>query len=347
MKVRKSIFGVHPNGKDVHAYYIENDKGISVNIIDFGGIITHLNVPDKKGEPGDIVLGFDTLEEYLGPHPYFGCIVGRCANRISKGKFIIDGKEYVLVQNAGKNHLHGGIEGFDKKIWTSEAYQATDEAGVALAMESPDMEEGYPGNLMTEVRYVLNNNNELIIDYVAQTDKPTFINLTNHSYFNLSACKTPVYDHIMYLNADYITEVDDESIPSGRYLNVSGTVFDFREPKTLGKDIGSIPPGYDHNYVLNKGENELKLISKLIHPDSGRIMETLTTEPGVQIYTSNYLDGSIRGKNDIQYTKHFAVCLETQHFPDTPNRPEFPSTLLLPGKKYKQTTVYRFLAEYL
>jgi len=344
MNVQKLKFGTHPSGKDISLYDITNSNGLNVKIIDYGGIITHLNVPDKNGKTGDIVLGFDTLGEYMAEHPYFGGIIGRCANRISNGKFSIDGIEYRLAQNAGNNHLHGGIEGFDKKIWTSEIYQTNQEAGVILAVESPDMEEGYPGNVMAEVRYILTDKNELIIHYTTQSDKPTFINLTNHSYFNLSACKTPVYDHVLYLDADYITEVNDDSIPTGHYLDVTGTVFDFRKPKSIGKEIDKIPPGYDHNYVLNKDESELKLISRLEHPDSGRVMETLTTEPGVQLYTSNYLNGKLKGKNGISYGKHFAVCLETQHFPDTPNRPEFPSNLILPGKTYSQTTIYRFPA---
>jgi len=342
MKVIKSKFGRHPNGQDVYSFNIENDNGINVRIITFGGIITHLFTPDRNGIPGDIVTGFDTLEGYLGVHPYFGTITGRCANRISNGKFTIDGIEYTLAQNAGKNHLHGGITGFDKKLWTPSIYQSPVEAGIVLAAESPDMDEGYPGNLLVEVQYILNNQNELIIKYKAETDKPTFVNLTNHSYFNLSACKKEIYDHILWLDADYITEVSSDSIPTGKFIHVEGTVFDFRKPKSVGNDIALIPPGYDHNYVINKDENELRLFSRLEHPESGRIMETLTTEPGVQLYTSNYLDGSIQGKQGIKYKKHFAICLETQHYPDTPNRPEFPSTLLLPRKFYNQTTIYRF-----
>ena len=342
MKVSETLFGKHPEGRNVYSYKIENDNGIIVNILNYGGIISHLFTPDKTGQPGDIVLGFETLDEYLAGHPYFGAIVGRFANRISKGRFIINDMEYNLAVNNGPNHLHGGIKGFDKKIWTCDRFQTMEEAGVTLALESPDMEEGYPGNLLVEVQYSLNNKNELVIRYKAQTDQTTHINLTNHSYFNLSACKTNIYDHILYLDADCITEPDSENIPTGNMPDVTNTPFDFRNPKAVGKDIAMVPPGYDHNYVLNKNNNELKLISKLEHPGSGRIMETLTTEPGVQLYTSNFLDGSLKGKQNIRYDKHFAICLETQHFPDSPNNPTFPSTLLKPGNNYQQTTIYRF-----
>jgi len=342
MKIQTNLFGKHPEGKDIYTFNISNDNGIIVRIINFGGIITHLFIPDKEGKSDDVVLGFDTLDNYLNEHPYFGAIVGRYANRIKNGKFIINNKEYKLATNNGANHLHGGISGFDKKIWTPEKYQTNEEAGVILTLDSPDMEEGYPGHVKAEILYTLNNKNELAIKYSARTDKPTHINLSNHSYFNLSACKKPIYDHVLYIDADFVTDIDDMNIPTGKFLDITGTCFDFRKPKEIGKDIDSLPYGYDHNYILNKNSNELKLISRLEHPESGRIMETLTTEPGIQLYTSNFLDGTIIGKNNIKYVKHFAVCLEAQHFPDSPNNPGFPSTLLNPGDTYNQITIYRF-----
>lgn len=342
MKIQKKLFGRHPSGNDIFSFNIFNDNGISVSIINFGGIISHLFIPDKHGKIEDVVLGFDTLDGYLAGHPYLGAIVGRYANRIKNGRFKINEQEYLLAINDGPNHLHGGISGFDKKIWAAEQFQNNIEAGVNLRLDSPDMEEGYPGNLQITVQYSLNNNNELNIKYSARTDKPTHINITNHSYFNLSACKSEIYDHILQINADTITESDSTNIPTGRLLDVSGTYFDFRKPKKVGKHIKNLPSGYDHNYVLNKHENELELISRLEDPFSGRIMETLTTQPGVQLYTSNFLDGSIKGKNNIKYIKHLALCLETQHFPDSPNQAGFPSTLLNPGNEFSQMTIYRF-----
>ncbi len=342
MKIQKELFGRHPSGNEIFSFNIFNDNGISVRIINFGGIITHLFIPDKYGKTEDIVLGFDTLDGYLAKHPYFGAIVGRYANRIKNGRFKINEQEYILAINDGPNHLHGGISGFDKKIWAAEQFQNNIETGVNLRLESPDMEEGYPGNLQVTVQYSLNNNNELIIKYSARTDKPTHINITNHSYFNLSACKTEIYNHVLQINADTITENDNTNIPTGQLSDVSGTYFDFRKPKKIGQDIKHLPFGYDHNYVLNKHENELKLISILEDPFSGRMMETFTTQPGVQLYTSNFLDGSIKGKNNIKYIKHLALCLETQHFPDSPNQAGFPSTLLNPGDEFSQMTIYRF-----
>ena len=341
MHITKEVFGLHPGGEVIHKYRMQNDNGITVSVINFGGIVSHLYTPDKKGKIEDIVAGFDNLEGYLGDHPYFGCIVGRYANRISNGNFTLDGKKYTLAVNNGPCHLHGGIIGFDKKIWKAKEFSNAEEIGVKLNMQSPDGDEGYPGNLIVEVTYALNNKNELIIRYSAESDKPTHINLTNHSYFNLSAFKNNIYDHLLTLDADYITEVDDNSVPSGKLIPVADTPMDFRKPKNFGKEIDKIPPGYDINFVINKKEDECKLFARLEDPETGRIMEALTTEPGVQIYTANYFDG-IAGKNNVKYMKHDAVCLETQHFPDSPNRPEFPSTLLLPGKKYLQTTVYRF-----
>lgn len=342
MKIQTNLFGKDPDGRDIYSFNISNDHGIQVRIINYGGIITHLFTPDKYGKSEDIVLGFDKMEDYLQGHPYFGAIVGRYANRIKNAKFKINDKEYTLAVNNGPNHLHGGIIGFDKKTWEAEGFFSENEAGVNMSLVSPDMDEGYPGNLYIEVQYILNNKNELIINYLARTDKTTHLNLTNHSYFNLSGCKTPIYDHILQIDADAITETDEMNIPSGKIMDISGTALDFRKAKEIGRDIESLTIGYDHNYVLNKAESELKLISRLEHAPTGRIMEVLTTEPGMVVYTSNFLDGNLIGKNNVKYIKHFAVCLETNHFPDSPNHPEFPATLLNPGEKYTQTTIYRF-----
>lgn len=342
MKITEGKFGKHPNGQAISKFTIENDNGISLNIINYGGIITHLYTPDRDGKTADIVLGFDDLPGYLGKHPYFGTIVGRFCNRIAGGKFSIDGRKYTLAVNNGPNHLHGGIIGFDKKIWLAQKFTTNDEVGVKLAIESPDGDEGYPGNLLVEVEYALNNNNELIIRYSAQTDKPTHVNLTNHSYFNLSGCKNNILDHVLNIDADSYTETDQEQTTTGNILSVVGTALDFRTPKPIGRDLSKVPPGYDHNFVINRKKNEeIQFVARLEDPYSGRVMETFSTVPGVQLYTANYLDGS-PGKNNTPYVKHMAICLETQHFPNSPNIPAFPSTLLQPGEKYSQTTVYKF-----
>lgn len=341
MDIKHRKFGVLPGGEEIFSYQLENDKGTIARIINYGGIITHLFTPDSKGNTGDIVLGFDTLEEYLGPHPYFGAIIGRYANRISGGHFSLENKPYKLAVNNGPNHLHGGLKGFDKRTW--KAYEnLTDEyASLKLTYESPDGEEDYPGNLLVEVEYRLNNENELVIKYMAESDRTTHVNLTNHSYFNLNTSSADVYDHMLQIDSEYITEIDKVQIPTGNLSPVNETAFDFRQAKKIGRDIHKVEPGYDHNYVVRQNTGHLRKFARVQDPDSGRVMEVLTTQPGVQLYTANYVDG-IKGKEGRVYNKHSAFCLETQHFPDSPNKPKFPSTVLKPGETYNQTTVYRF-----
>lgn len=341
MEITKNIFGTLPDGRDAMLFSLKNDRGMEVDITNYGGIITALRIPDKHKTPGDIVLGFGNLDDYLGEHPYFGAIVGRYANRITQGRFTLEGREYTLVQNNGPNHLHGGTEGFDKKLWTAVTEKTLDAVTLKLGYQSPDMEEGYPGNLLVEVDYTLNDQNELIIAYRATTDKTTQVNLTNHSYFNLNNCRGDILGHELMIDADRVTELDETSVPTGKILDVGGTCFDFRSAKPIGEEIAQTPPGYDINYIVNDYDGELKRIATLYHEGSGRVMDVLTTQPGVQLYTSNYVE-NIRGKEGVVYQKHAAVCLETQHYPDTPNHPSFPSTALHPGETYHQVTIYRF-----
>ncbi len=341
MNITKSAYGNLKDGRQVDQFTLENDHGMIVKVINYGGIITNIITPDKNNNPGDVVLGFDNLDGYLGEHPHFGGIIGRFANRISKGRFVLNNTEYKLALNNGPNALHGGIKGFDRQLWTAFKEMKEDEVGVTLAYESPDMEEGYPGNLLTEVRYILNNSNELIIKYKASSDKDTVINLTNHSYFNLNTDESKIFDHTLRMEADYYTPLDETQIPTGEIIEVRNTPFDFTKKKTIGKDFEELENGYDHYFVINKKPDELKWFANVEDPLSGRRMEVATTEPGVQLYTSNFLDG-IKGKNGRSYSFQDAVCLETQHFPDSPNKPQFPSAILEKGNVYTQTTVYRF-----
>jgi len=343
MSIKKSVYGKMADGRVVHLFKLENKNGVKVEIIEYGGIITKLFAPDKDGKFADIVLGYETLEEYIKNSPYFGAIVGRYANRISKGEFFINGKKYKLSVNDGKNHLHGGIKGFDKVLWKGKEVKRDDGIGVELNYLSKDGEEGYPGNLNVKVIYFLNNKNELIVSYEATTDKPTPLNLSNHSYFNLKeAGEGDILNHILTINADYYTEVNNELIPTGRLLPVANTPFDFRTPHKIGERIGKVKGGYDHNFVLNKKNKELSFAVRLEEPSSGRILEIYTTQPGLQFYSGNFLDGSITGKYGKRYFKHYALCLETQHFPDSPNHKNFPNTILNPGERYFQKTIYRF-----
>jgi aldose 1-epimerase len=306
-------------------------------------------VPDKKGKLDDVVLGFETLEKYLAGHPYFGAIVGRYGNRIAKGKFILNGVEYTLATNNGENHLHGGIRGFDKVVWKVEQINKENEKGIQLSYLSKDGEEGYPGNLSCVVIYTLTNNNELKIQYEAETDKPTPINLTHHSYFNLKSADSSgsgdILGHLLTIHADRYTPVDEGLIPTGELKSIKDSAMDFTRPKAIGERIKEVKGGYDHNYVLNNWDGSLRLAASVSEPTSGRVMDVLTTEPGIQFYSGNFLDGSITGKNGTTYNKHDGFCLETQHFPDSPNQPAFPSVILEPGKTYTHTTIYRFRTE--
>ncbi len=343
-------WGETPKGELVQLYTLTNAKGVEARIATYGGVVVSLKVPDKAGALGDVVLGFDSLDGYLGEHPYFGSLIGRYGNRIAGGRFAIDGREYTLAANNGPNALHGGIEGFNRQVWTAKPILTGDGPGLVLQYVSADGEEGYPGTLAVTVRYTLTDANELRIDYRATTDKPTVANLTNHSYFNLKdAGKTDALAHRMQIMADHFTPVDPTLIPTGSSRPVMGTPFDFREPTAIGAKIDQSDEqlanggGYDHNYVLSRRTaDELELAARIHEPTTGRLMEVLTTEPGVQFYTGNFLDGSVSGKGGTRYNKRAAFCLETQHYPDSPNQKAFPSTVLRPGEVYESTTLYRF-----
>lgn len=343
MNIKKELFGKSNDGKDVMQYTLTNGHNLTVKIITYGGIVTSIQVPDKDGKIDDIVLGFNTLQEYQAEHPYFGVIAGRYANRIANGRFVLNGAQYELAVNDGNNHLHGGIVGFDKVVWDGTEIKENDAVGVRLFYLSKDGEEGYPGNLRTTVKYLLTNQNELVIEYEAITDKQTVVNLTNHSYFNLRGEGSgDILGHEIMINADKYTAIDEGSIPTGELKTVKNSPFDFTVARPIGDMIDEIGLGYDHNYVLNKKSNELSLAAKVYEPKSQRKMEVYTTEPGMQFYTSNYLEGTFKGKSGNIYDKHSALCLETQHFPDSPNHPEFPTTVLNPGETYRQKTVYKF-----
>ncbi|WP_324554559.1 aldose epimerase family protein [Agriterribacter sp.] len=330
-------------GKDVLQYTLANKKGVTVKILNYGGTITDIITPGKTGEKGNVILCFDSLEGYLQKNnPFFGCLVGRYANRIANARFSLNGKVYQLAPNNNGNTLHGGIKGFDKKVW--DAVFTPESASLQLTYKSPDGEEGYPGNLTVTVVYTLSEESELIIDYTAVTDAATPVNLTNHAYFNLSAgSDATVLDHELMLRSGYYTTTNDKVIPTGDLVPVKNTPYDFTSPKKIGKDIAATGNGYDHNFVLGNNTGKLQTISTLYHAASGRLMETATTQPGVQLYTGNYLDGSLQHTPaNIPYHKHAGVCLETQHYPDSPNQPAFPDSILRPGEKYHQITVYKF-----
>lgn len=347
MTVETSPFGTLPDGRDVRRFTLANGRGSLAHIAEYGGIVTELHVPDRHGRPGNVVLGFDTLDRYLKGHPFFGAITGRYANRIAAGRFVLDGKSYTLATNNGPNHLHGGMVGFDKRLWKGIPVRtAHSDAAVQFSYTSPDGEEGYPGTLAASVTYALTARHELRIDYAATTTAPTVINLTNHSYFNLAG-SGDILNHELELAADRYTPVDAGLIPTGELAPVRGTALDFTSAHRMGERInraGLATPGYDHNFVLNHGGGSLGLAARLRDPASGRIMEVLTTEPAVQCYSAIHLDGTITGTGGVRYPRFGAVCLETQHYPDSPNKPHFPSTVLRPGQVYQTTTIYRFSA---
>lgn len=343
LTVTRAPFGKTSDGA-VELFTLKNVNGIEVRVTNYGGIITSLKTPDRNGAFADIVLGFDTFEDYLGYHPYFGAVLGRYANRIALGRFTIDGISHRLTMNSGPNHIHGGVKGFDKHVWQPEIVGGS---SVRFSRVSPDGEEGYPGNLQVAVAYSLTNYNELIVEYQAMTDLPTHVNLTQHTYFNLAGAGD-VLGHELTIDADRYTPVDAASIPTGVLAPVAGTPFDFRKPAPIGARIEAKHPqiahgrGYDHNLVLNREGDALEFAARVVEPVSGRVLEVATTEPGVQLYTANFLDGSIKGKGGATYGRHAGFCLETQHYPDTPNKPAFPSSLLRPGATYSSRTVFKF-----
>jgi len=338
--IDKTVFG-RIDGKDIYLYTLAS-ANMSVRVTNFGGIVTSLIVPDREGKMDDVVLGFDSLRNYTGVHPYFGCIAGRYANRIAGGKFDLEGKTWQLAKNNGENHLHGGISGFDKKVWQSREIRQGDEAGIELTYISPDGEEGYPGELKVKVIYSLTPDMELKIRYYAQTDKPTPINLTHHGYFNLKgAGNGDMLEHELMINADRYTIVNEQLVPTGELREVTGTPMDFRQPKLIGRDMARVNGGYDHNFVLNT-KGDLIKVAVLKEASTGRWMEVYTTQPGMQFYGGNFLDGTLTGKNGKVYYKHYGLCLETQHFPDSPNQPGFPNTILLPGETFQSETIYKF-----
>ncbi len=347
--IEKTAYGQLAGGQTADLYTLRNESGMTAQITNYGGIIVGLTAPDKDGKFEDVTLGQDSLSAYVKNNPYFGALIGRYGNRIAKGKFTLDGKTYNLVTNNMGNHLHGGTVGFDKVLWTATPIEG-DEPALKLTYTSKDGEEGYPGNLNVTVTYTLQKDNALKIDYEATTDKPTVVNLTNHTYFNLTGgAKRDVLDHVVTLNADRFIPVDKTLIPTGKLQPVANTPFDFTQPTVIGKRINDSTDtqikyggGYDHGWVLNGSGDSLKLAATVYEPTSGRVMEVRTTEPAIQFYTGNFLDGSVTGREGFPYKKRYALCLETEHYPDSPNQSSFPTTTLRPGETYKTTTIYQF-----
>jgi aldose 1-epimerase len=341
--VESSPFGTLPDGTRIEMFTLTNAHGAIARVITYGATLTELWMPDRAGKMGDVVLGFDNLQGYLGKHPWFGATVGRVANRIAKGKFTLDGKEYSLEINDPPNNLHSGSHDLSRVVWKAEPLHDRDSSAVRFTYISPEGDEGFPGTLSISVTYRLTNNNELKVEYSATTDKATPVNMTNHSYFNLGG-GNDILGEILYLAAENYTPVDSTLIPTGQILPVKGTPFDFTHPAAIGVQMAGIegtPGGYDHNFVLGES-GKLKLAARVVDPTSGRHVEVWTTEPGVQFYSGNFLDGTIRGKRGVAYGKHSALCLETQHYPDSVNRPTFPSVILRPGQTHKSETTYKF-----
>jgi aldose 1-epimerase len=348
-KIAVAPFGTMPDGTPVSQYTLVNSQGMTMKVINLGGVITHLTAPDKAGVFEDVVLGYDSLKGYIEKGSFFGAIVGRYGNRIGKAKFTVDGKSYELAKNNGPNSLHGGPKGFDKAIWTIEEHPVDSGAALRLTYLSKDMEEGFPGNLQCEVIYHLTDKNELKIAYKATTDKKTVVNLTQHSYFNLSGeTRRDILGHELMIAADKFIPVDETLIPKGPLKDVAGTPFDFKTPTVIGARIDKadeqlkVGRGYDHCWVLNTGGDIKKVAATAYDPTSGRLMSVYTTEPGVQFYSGNFLDGSVTGKYGTVYKVRYGLCLETEHFPDSPNRKDYPSVELSPGQTYETQTVYTF-----
>jgi aldose 1-epimerase len=355
LKLKKTLFGTLPDGANVDKYTLTNSRGLELTILTYGGIIQSILLPDKNGHAADIALGFDNLEDYVNRNPYFGAIIGRYGNRVANGRFTLGDAEYQIPVNDGPNALHGGPGGFDKKLWDAKPVESSIGIGVELAYLSPDGEMGFPGNLAVTVRYTLNDENELRLDYSAVTDKETVLNLTNHTYFNLAGAGTgTVLDSVAFIDADRYTPVDQTLIPTGELLSVKGTPFDFTVPTPIGahvrldheqlKRAEATHGGYDLNWVLNRPGDLNALAARVTDPKSGRTVEMHTTEPAVQFYSGNFLDGKLKGKGGLTYPHWGAFTLEAQHYPDSVNHKHFPTTVLAPGGRYVQTTVYKFLA---
>ena len=349
--ITRAPFGTTPDGRAVELFTLTNARGVELRAMTYGGIIVSLRTPDRTGRLDDIVLGYDSLAGYLNPEtPYFGAIVGRYGNRIARGRFTVDGQTYTLATNNGVNALHGGVKGFDKVVWEGQPFQTDTSVGVVLSYVSRDTEEGYPGTLRARVTYTLTDGNALAVDYQATTDRATPVNLTQHSYFNLAGDGTrDILDHQLMLAASHFTPVDSTLIPTGVIAPVAGTPFDFRTPTTIGARIGQAHEqlrfggGYDHNWVLDRGgATGLVLAARLVEPTTGRTLEIATTEPGIQFYSGNFLNGTLTGKQGHVYQHRYGLALETQHFPDSPNQPNFPSTILRPGQEYRTRTVFTF-----
>ncbi|HUC83764.1 MAG TPA: aldose epimerase family protein [Candidatus Acidoferrales bacterium] len=346
--ISKKSFGTTPDHTPIDLFTLRNSKGMEAQIMTYGGIVTSLKVPDKHGAWGDVVLGYDHLEGYLKHNPCFGTLIGRYGNRIARGRFSLDGRTYSLAVNNGPNHLHGGLKGFDKVVWAAQPVDAANGPALQLSYLSKDGEEGYPGNLQVTAVYSVTEDNALSVDFVATTDKKTVCNLTHHSYFNLAG-KGDILGHIAQIYADKFTPVDANLIPTGEVRSVAGTPLDFRQPAPIGLRINDTSDeqmkfgnGYDHNFILNKKPKELSLAARVGEPGTGRVMEVWTTEPATQFYTANFLDGTITGKGGWVYQARNGFCFEPQHYPDSPNHPEFPSTVLQPGETYRNTIIYRF-----
>ena len=350
--ITESAFGALPDGTPVELYTLRNSHGMTATIMTYGGIVTSLKVPDRHGKFDDVVLGYDHLDGYLKSSPYFGALIGRYGNRIAKGKFSLDGVEYTLATNNAPNALHGGLKGFDKVVWTARPLPTANGPSLILTYVSRNGEEGYPGDLLVTAVYSVTEANELKLEFTATTDRPTVLNLTHHSYFNLAGQgKGDILGHVVYINADKTTPVDATLIPTGKFADVTGTPFDFRKPTTIGARINDpdpvlqYGPGYDHNWVINKPLGQFGLEARVMEPTSGRVMEVWSDQPGLQFYAGNFLDGTITGKGGAVYKIHDAFCMEPQHYPDSPNEPNFPSVELKPGQTYHNTIVYKFSAE--
>jgi aldose 1-epimerase len=346
-RISRGPFGTAPDGTPVDIYTLRNRQGAEARICTYGGIVVSLQVPDRKGQMGDVVLGYDTLAEYIKENPYFGSLIGRYGNRIAKGRFTLDGREYTLAVNNPPNHLHGGLKGFDKVVWAARAFEGEQGPVLELTYFSPDGEEGYPGNLNVKAVYTWRDDNTLRLDYTATTDAATVINLTQHSYFNLAG-GGEVLGHEVMINANRFTPVDETLIPTGELRPVDGTPFDFRQSTAIGARIQRADQqlkygnGYDHNWVINNPTGQLELQARVYEPTSGRVLEVLSTEPGLQFYSGNFLDGKLTGKGGKKYEFRHGFCMEPQHFPDSPNQREFPSVVLRPGQTYRNTILYRF-----